>query len=172
MGKVNGRDADFSHLDNNGRAKMVNVSHKDSGKRVAAARGYVQMDENTLNAVISGGIKKGDVLSIAQTAGIMGAKKTAALIPLCHPLFLSGVEMDFKINRGKSRVEIEAHVFNTGQTGVEMEALTAVAVAGLTIYDMCKALDKNMLIGDIRLTEKSGGKSGVFRREGEEKWQK
>jgi len=162
----------LTHLDSKGRAKMVDVSTKADTERLGVARGWVQMQRTTLNMVMNKTAKKGDVLSIAQTAGIMGAKRTWELIPLCHPLMLTEIGMDFRIDEELCRVEIEAFVRTTGKTGVEIEALTAVSVAALTIYDMCKAVDRAMVIGDIRLVHKSGGKSGVFAREGEEAWGK
>lgn len=163
---------DLTHLDENGRAKMVDVGVKPATFRRAVARGWVEMAPETLRRLQAGEMKKGDVLPVAQVAGIMGAKRTPDLIPMCHPLLLTSVEMGFRIDQEKNRVEIEATAALTGQTGVEMEALTAVSVAALTIYDMCKAIDKAMVIGDIRLVSKSGGKSGEFIREGEQQWQK
>lgn len=162
----------LTHVDDKGRAKMVDVSAKDNTKRTAVARGWIEMGSQTLDTIVRGGIKKGDVLGVAQVAGIMAAKRTSELIPMCHPLLITGVEMDFNLDSERQRVNIEAKVSNTGQTGVEMEALTAVSVAALTIYDMCKAIDRSMVIGDVRLVKKSGGKSGTFVRGGEEKWQK
>jgi len=162
---------DLTHLDENGRAKMVDVGVKPSTARRAVARGWVEMAPDTLRRLEVGELKKGDVLPVAQVAGIMGAKRTPDLIPMCHPLLLTSVEMNFRIDNEKNRVEIEATTALIGQTGVEMEALTAVSVAALTIYDMCKAIDKAMVIGDIRLVSKSGGKSGEFIREGEIQWQ-
>ena len=161
---------DLSHIDKNGRPRMVDVSEKEETNRVAIARGWVEMAPETLQTIHEGGIKKGDVLSVAQVAGILAAKKTPDLIPMCHPLMITGIEMDFHFGFERNRLEIEATVKNLGQTGVEIEALTAVSVAALTVYDMCKAIDRAMVIGDIRLVEKSGGKSGRFTREGEEKW--
>lgn len=163
---------ELTHLDKKGRAKMVDVSAKADTERLGIARGWIQMQKTTLDMITNKTAKKGDVLAIAQTAGIMGAKRTWELIPLCHPLMLTEIGMDFKIDEELCRVEIEASVRTTGKTGVEIEALTAVSVAALTIYDMCKAVDRAMLIGDIRLVHKSGGKSGVFAREGEKTWEK
>lgn len=163
--------ADFTHFDSEGRARMVDVGDKPETKREAVARGRVYMKPETLELIKSGGIAKGDVLGVAQVAGIMGAKRTPELIPMCHPLFLSGIELSFRMEPERSAVEIEARVRCQGKTGVEMEALTAVSVAALTIYDMCKAVDKGMVIGEIRLIEKTGGKSGTYRREGEERWE-
>lgn len=157
----------LTHLNEQGRGKMVDVSHKGDTTRVAVARGEILMKPKTLSFIKEGGIAKGDVLAVAQVAGIMGAKRTPDLIPMCHPLLLTGIDMSFFINEAESLVEIEAIVKLTGKTGVEMEALTAVSVAALTIYDMCKAVDKEMVIQNIRLAVKSGGKSGDFIREGE-----
>lgn len=148
---------DFTHFNENGRARMVDVSEKNETKRVAVARGYIQMAEETIQTVTAGKIKKGDVLSVAQVGGICGAKKTWDLIPMCHNILLTGADINFEIE--KDRIWIEAAVKTTGKTGVEMEALTAVSVAALTIYDMCKAIDKHMIIGDIKLISKTGGKS-------------
>lgn len=152
----------LTHFDENGRARMVDVSDKGDTVREAVARGWVSMRRETLNLVAEGKMAKGDVLAVAQVAGIMASKHTANLIPMCHPLQLTGVGISFQLDQENNRVEIEAKVKTTGKTGVEMEALTAVSVAGLTIYDMCKAADKEMVIGDICLIEKIGGKSGHF----------
>jgi len=141
---------------------MVDVSEKSETERSATAKGAVVMSAETLRLIKSGGVKKGDVLSVAQLAGIMGAKRTPDLIPLCHPLSLSSVTVELSLNEAKSAVEITATCKLKGRTGVEMEALTAVSVAALTVYDMVKAADKSMRITDIRLTHKSGGKSGTF----------
>jgi cyclic pyranopterin phosphate synthase len=154
----------LTHFDDEGRALMVDVSGKAQTLRRAVALGEVQMRPATLTRILDHSIEKGDVLGIARTAGIMAAKQTPHLIPLCHPLPLAGVSLVFRPHPSEGRVEIEATVKVTGVTGVEMEALTAVAVAGLTIYDMCKAIDKGMTIGAIRLLTKEGGKSGSFRR--------
>ncbi len=154
--------ADFTHLDAKGRASMVDVSDKPESRRVAVARGSVIMAPETLAKIREGGVEKGDVLSVARLAGIMGAKRTSELIPLCHPLALTSIEVDLSLAAERDAVDITATCKVQGQTGVEMEALTAVAVAGLTIYDMCKAVDRGMRIVDIRLTHKSGGKSGVY----------
>lgn len=164
--------ADFTHFNSEGRARMVEVGEKAITTREARARGTVFMKPETLELIKSGGIAKGDVLGVAQVAGIMAAKRTSELIPMCHPLFISGIDLDFQYDRERSAVEIEARVRCQGKTGVEMEALTAVSVAALTMYDMCKAVDRGMIIGDIRLVEKSGGKSGTYLREGEEQWEK
>ncbi|MCC6175003.1 MAG: cyclic pyranopterin monophosphate synthase MoaC [Chloroflexi bacterium] len=156
--------SDLTHLDASGRAHMVDVSAKDETARVATARGRVLMRPETLNLVRTGGMKKGDVLGIAQVAGVMGAKKTSDIIPLCHPLPITGVDLSFELDDDASAVEITASARVVGKTGVEMEALTAVATAALTIYDMCKAVDKGMVIDRIRLVHKVGGKSGEYRR--------
>lgn len=152
----------FTHFNEQGRAQMVEVTDKEDTVRVAVARGMIQMKPSTIDAIQGNGIKKGDVLSVAQVAGIMGAKRTSDLVPMCHPLMLTGVDIKFDVQI--DRVLIEAVVKTTGKTGVEMEALTAVSVAGLTIYDMCKAIDKDMVIGEVKLMEKTGGKSGHYKR--------
>ena len=154
--------SDFTHFTDDGRPQMVNVGEKDETRRMAVAGGRVNMSQDTLNTVKSGGLKKGDVLSVAQLAGIMGAKQTAHLIPLCHPLALSHVDVQLTLNEPDCAIDIRAECCLDGKTGVEMEALTAVSVAALTVYDMCKAVDKAMVIRDIRLLHKSGGKSGTF----------
>ena len=151
---------EFTHFNENGRAHMVNVSEKDDTKRVAIARGSIRMKKETIDLVKEGLIKKGDVLSVAQIGGIMGAKKTSDLIPMCHNIFISGA--DIKFNILEDEIEIEATVSTIGKTGVEMEALSAVSMAALTIYDMCKAVDKDMVIENIRLMKKTGGKSGEY----------
>ena len=153
---------EFTHFNEAGRSKMVDVSDKKSTERVAIAKGAITMKKETLQKVIAGQMKKGDVLGVAQIAGIMGVKRTADLIPMCHNIFISGSDIDFEIDEANSRILIEATVKNTGQTGVEMEALTAVSVAALTVYDMCKAVDKEMTIEAIYLAKKTGGKSGEF----------
>ena len=155
---------DFTHFNENGRAKMVDVSEKSETSRTAVAAGRVRMNRETFELVKSGGMKKGDVLGAAQIAGIMAAKRTPDLIPMCHTLLLSGVDMTFDLNDADCTVEITATVHCQGVTGVEMEALTAVSVAALTVYDMCKAVQKDMEITDIRLLSKSGGKSGDYHR--------
>ena len=160
----------LTHLNAQGRARMVDVSAKQPTMRMAVARGWVQMRETTLRLIENKEIKKGDVLAVAQVAAIMAAKRTPDIIPMCHQLLLSGVELDFRLDFEKCRVEIEASARTSGQTGVEIEALTAVAIAGLTIFDMCKSADRSMIIGDVRLIMKSGGKSGIFTRDGEEEW--
>ncbi|MBK7895045.1 MAG: cyclic pyranopterin monophosphate synthase MoaC [Anaerolineaceae bacterium] len=150
----------LTHLDEAGRARMVDVGDKDDTVRVAVARGSVQMQPQTLALIMEGNLKKGDVLTVAQLAGIMAAKRTSDLIPMCHPLMLNHVAVTCTPNPTASRIDIEASVRLTGKTGVEMEALTAVSIAALTIYDMAKAVDRGMVIGDVRVVEKSGGKSG------------
>lgn len=154
--------AQLSHLDEQGRARMVDVSTKEVTSRIAVARATVHMREETLALILDEKIEKGDVLSVARVAGIMAAKKTSELIPMCHPLNITSVEIDLTPQRNPARVDIEAVVRVSAKTGVEMEAMTAVSVAGLTIYDMCKAVDREMSIGVIRLVKKSGGKSGTF----------
>jgi cyclic pyranopterin phosphate synthase len=157
--------ADFTHIDADGNAVMVDVSDKADTERTATARGSVYMQAETLRKIMQGGVKKGDVLSVAQLAGIMGAKKTPDLIPLCHPLALTSVKVNLVCDPERNAVDIEATCKLKGQTGVEMEALSAVSVAALTVYDMCKAVDRGMRISDIRLTHKAGGKSGTFEAE-------
>ena len=152
----------LSHLDEQGRAKMVDVSDKDTTSRAAVARGTIHMRAKTLELILDDKIEKGDVFAVARVAGIMAAKKTSELIPMCHPLNITSVEIDLMPGDNPARVDIEASVRVSGKTGVEMEAMTAVSVAGLTIYDMCKAVDREMSIGEIRLVKKSGGKSGTF----------
>lgn len=154
--------AKLTHLDSEGRARMVDVSAKDVTMRVAVARGIVFMRPETLGLILEKKVEKGDVFSVARVAGIMAAKKTPELIPMCHPLNLTSVEIFLAPEQNPARVEIEAIVKVSGKTGVEMEAMTAVSVCGLTIYDMCKAVDREMSIGEIRLVKKSGGKSGTF----------
>ena len=152
----------FTHLDEEGRAVMVDVADKAETERRAVAKGRVFMAPETLALIREGAVKKGDVLSVARLAGIMGAKRTPDLIPLCHPLALTSVKVDLELDDAASAVEITASCGLKGRTGVEMEALTAVAVAALTVYDMCKARDRAMRIGDLRLVHKSGGKSGTY----------
>jgi cyclic pyranopterin monophosphate synthase len=154
--------ARLTHFDKEGKAAMVDVGAKPETERVAVARGRVTMKPETLALVKAGEMGKGDVLGVARLAGIMAAKRTSELIPLCHPLALSSVAVDLALDEAGSAVEIEAKVKLTGRTGVEMEALTAVSVAALTVYDMCKAVDRAMTISDIRLVHKSGGKSGTY----------
>ncbi len=150
----------LTHLDETGRASMVDVGSKPVTDREAVAQGYVSMQPETLRLVEEGLMKKGDVFTIAQLAGIMGAKRTSDLIPLCHPLPLNQVKVDLELEKPQSRVKITASARTSAKTGVEMEALTAVSVAALTVYDMCKGVDRGMTIGDIRLVRKSGGQSG------------
>ena len=156
--------AGFTHFDKEGKARMVDVSDKAETERVATAKGSVIMQPATLALIKEGGVKKGDVLSVARLAGIMGAKRTPDLIPLCHPLALTSVQVDLTLDEARNAVDITATCKLVGKTGVEMEALTAVSVAALTVYDMCKAVDKGMQIVNIRLLHKSGGKSGTFER--------
>jgi cyclic pyranopterin phosphate synthase len=150
----------LSHINEKGYARMVDVSEKEDTVRIARAQAVVCMQPDTLLMIREGAIKKGDVLAVAQVAGIMGAKQTSQIIPMCHPLPLSGVDLDFRLDETRASIVIKSLVKTTGKTGVEMEALTAVSIAALTIYDMCKAVDRWMEITDIRLLEKSGGKSG------------
>jgi cyclic pyranopterin phosphate synthase len=156
--------AEFSHVDGEGRIQMVDVTEKGASRRRAVARGQIVMKPETLAQILSGRTKKGNVLETARIAGIMAAKKTADLIPLCHPLSLTHVQIDFFPDQTAGAIDIEAAAQVLGSTGVEMEALTAVAVAALTVYDMCKAVDREMVLSDIRLMEKTGGKSGAFQR--------
>lgn len=154
--------AKLTHIDEAGRSRMVDVSAKPESAREAVARGRVIMQSSTLELIEAGRVEKGNVFEVARVAGIMAAKATSALIPMCHPLGITSVEISFKPDKKKCSVEIESRVKVLGKTGVEMEALTAVAVSALTIYDMCKAADKGMTITDIRLMRKSGGKSGLY----------
>lgn len=150
----------LTHLDHQGKAQMVDISSKATTEREARAEGRIYMQRATLELISSGGHNKGDVLAVARIAGIQAAKKCADLIPLCHPLMLTGIKVDLETDMDNSAVLVRASCKLAGRTGVEMEALTAVSVAALTVYDMCKAVDKTMTIGDIRLLEKTGGKSG------------
>lgn len=152
----------LTHINDNGKASMVSVTDKKSTHRTAIARGFINMASNTIELIESGGAKKGDVMCTARLAGIMAAKKTHELIPLCHPLALTSISVDFKLHKEKNSIEVTAKCGLRAQTGVEMEALTAVSVATLTIYDMCKAVDRDMQISDIRLISKTGGQSGDF----------
>ncbi|HCB48242.1 MAG: molybdenum cofactor biosynthesis protein MoaC [Anaerolineae bacterium SG8_19] len=152
----------LTHIDESGQAKMVDVGQKPDTERVAVASGSVVMRPETLQLIIEGNVKKGDVLTVAQMAGVMAAKRTSELIPLCHPLLINHVSVTCTPNPAESRIDIKASVRLTGKTGVEMEALTAVTVAGLTIYDMVKAVDRSMRLTDIRLLAKSGGRSGEY----------
>lgn len=154
---------EFTHFNEKGRARMVDVSDKDITARVAEAKGSIAMRPETVLLIRTGGIKKGDVLSVAQVAGIMAAKKTSDLIPMCHPIMTTGIDIDFTVK--DDRIDVVAKVKTMERTGVEMEALTAVSTACLTIYDMCKAVDRGMRIENIRLTYKSGGKSGEYKGE-------
>jgi cyclic pyranopterin phosphate synthase len=160
--------AELTHLDERGQARMVDVAEKPETHRVAVARGRVSLRPETLQLVREGRAAKGDVLTVARVAGIMAAKRTAELIPLCHPLPLTKVEVDVRTNEQDTCLEIEARVETVSRTGVEMEALTAVAVAALTVYDMLKAVDRGMTIDRIQLIEKAGGRSGTWRREDDE----
>jgi cyclic pyranopterin phosphate synthase len=153
---------EFTHIDKNGRVRMVDVSNKKPTLRVAVAQGIVSMNEETLEKILSQSAKKGNVLETARIAGIMAAKKTWELIPMCHPLNIDHIAIDFFPDTAENSIRIQATVRAMDQTGVEMEALTAVSVAGLTLYDMCKSYDRAMTISDICLLEKSGGKSGLF----------
>ncbi len=155
----------LTHIDEKGRPRMVNVGEKADTHRTAVARGSIYMKPETLQRIREGGIAKGDVLSVAQTAGILAAKNTAYAIPMCHNIFITGVEMDFLLDEEHSAIHIEASASTIGKTGIEMESLHAVSVAALTIYDMCKAIDRGMQISNIRLSSKSGGKSGDYREE-------
>ena len=157
--------SEFTHIDKDGNAIMVDVSDKSQTERIAKAKGSVVMQPKTLAMIMNGSLKKGDVLGVAQLAGIMGAKQTPNLIPLCHPLALTSVKVELICNPDTNAVDITATCKLKGRTGVEMEALSAVSIAALTIYDMCKAVDKGMHLTDIRLVHKSGGKSGVFKAE-------
>lgn len=152
----------LTHFDKKGRAKMVDVSNKEETLREAVVRGSIFMKPATYKKIMTGKIAKGDVLSVARVAGIMGAKRTSEIIPMCHPLNLSHVEVNFFPYEKESRIDIEAKVRIKARTGVEMEGLVAVALAGLTIYDMCKAIDRGMVISDIHLVKKTGGKSGTY----------
>lgn len=158
---------ELTHIDEHGRARMVDVGAKQETERVAIARGEVRMRPETLALIQTGGVAKGDVIGVARVAGIMAAKRTGDIIPLCHPLPITSASVDFAFDVEASRVLIEARVATVGKTGVEMEALTAVSVAALTIYDMAKAADKGMEIGAVRLVKKTGGKSGTYLRPGE-----
>lgn len=154
--------SELTHLDEKGRARMVDVSTKPPTKREARATATILMKPQTLSLIKSGGVKKGDVFQVARIAGIMAAKKTPDLIPLCHPINITSVTVDFSVDEQRSAIVIDAVATTVGQTGVEMEALTAASVAALTIYDMCKAVDREMEIKEIMLLEKRGGKSGEF----------
>ena len=156
--------SDFTHFNDQGRAKMVDVGEKNITRRTATAMARVLVNENTFALIESGGMKKGDVLTVAQIAGVMGAKHTPDLIPMCHPILMDGIDLKLSLCRERLSVEIRATVSCDGRTGVEMEALTAVSTAALTVYDMCKAVQKDMVISDICLLEKTGGVHGDFHR--------
>ena len=156
---------DFTHFNEKGKAYMVDVGDKDNTNRVAIATAKVLVNKNTFDLIKTGGMKKGDVLTVAQVAGIMGAKKTSNIIPMCHPININGIDMDIKLNEEDTSVDIKAQVKCSGKTGVEMESLTACAISALTVYDMCKAVQRDIIITDIKLTHKSGGVSGDFNRE-------
>lgn len=157
--------ADFTHFNDQGRAKMVDVGEKPISQRTAVAAGRVLVNEHTFALIQSGGVKKGDVLTVAQIAGVMGAKHTPDIIPMCHPILVDGINLELHLDEQRKSVEIRASVSCDGRTGVEMEALTAVATAALTVYDMCKAVQRDMVIADIRLVEKTGGVHGNYHRE-------
>ena len=156
--------ADFTHFNDEGRAKMVDVGEKPVTVRTAVAAARVLVNEETFRLIKTGGMKKGDVLTVAQVAGVMGAKRTPELIPMCHPILIDGINLSLHLDEARRSVEIEATVSCAGRTGVEMEALTAVSTAALTVYDMCKAVQKDMVISDIRLVRKSGGVHGDYER--------
>ncbi len=158
-------DLDLTHLNDEGRARMVDISPKEDTDRTAVAQGYIQMLPETLQTIKTGGIKKGDVLGVAQVAGIMGAKQTSSIVPMCHPMMLTSADISFELDEVNSRVYVRAIAKTSGKTGVEMEAIMAVSTALITIYDMCKAIDRWMVISDIKLMEKLGGKSGHVIRE-------
>ena len=165
---------EFTHFNESGRARMVDIGAKSSTERVARAQAIIQMEPETLEKIQQGKIAKGDVFAVAQVAGVMGAKRTPDLIPMCHPILLSNVDIAFQENsdrdrQGRCSITIIATAKTTGQTGVEMEALTAATVAALTVYDMCKAVDRGMSVHEVCLLEKSGGKSGFYSREGKNK---
>ncbi|AJG98747.1 MULTISPECIES: cyclic pyranopterin monophosphate synthase MoaC [Clostridium] len=157
---------ELTHINEEGRARMVDVSEKLDTVREAVAIGTVSMKRETIERIKEGTISKGDVLSVAQVGGIMGAKNTPQIIPMCHPIMISGCDISFRIDVENNKIEITATTKTVGKTGIEMEALTAVSTAALTIYDMCKAIDREMVINNIMLVKKSGGKSGVFERKG------
>ena len=158
---------DFTHFNDQGRAKMVDVGEKPVSVRTAVAAGRVLVNPQTFSLIQSGGMKKGDVLTVAQIAGVMGAKRTPDLIPMCHPILIDGINLALHLDEERCSVEIEAMVSCAGRTGVEMEALTAVSTAALTVYDMCKAVQKDMVIADIRLLQKTGGTHGDYERKSE-----
>ena len=156
---------DFTHFNDQGRAKMVDVGEKPVSQRTAVAAGRVLVNEHTFALIQSGGMKKGDVLTVAQIAGVMGAKRTPDIIPMCHPILMDAINLELHLDEARLSVEIQATVSCDGRTGVEMEALTAVSTAALTVYDMCKAVQKDMVITDIRLVRKTGGVHGDYHRE-------
>ena len=158
---------DFTHFNEQGRAKMVDVGEKPVTVRTAVAAARVLVNEHTFELIRSGGMKKGDVLTVAQVAGVMGAKRTPDLIPMCHPILIDGINLELSLDEARHSVEIRATVSCDGRTGVEMEALTAVSTAALTVYDMCKAVQKDMVISDIRLVSKTGGVHGDYERKEE-----
>ena len=157
--------SDFTHFNEQGRAKMVDVGEKPVTTRTAVAAARVLVNSQTFELIRTGGMKKGDVLTVAQIAGVMGAKRTPDLIPMCHPILIDGINLELHLDEGRQSVEIQATVSCDGRTGVEMEALTAVSTAALTVYDMCKAVQKDMVITDIRLVSKNGGVHGDYKRE-------
>ncbi|NRY62928.1 cyclic pyranopterin monophosphate synthase MoaC [Clostridium beijerinckii] len=157
---------ELTHINEEGRARMVDVSEKIDTVREAVAIGTVSMKRETIERIKEGTISKGDVLSVAQVGGIMGAKNTSQIIPMCHPIMISGCDISFRIDVENNKIEITATTKTVGKTGIEMEALTAVSTAALTIYDMCKSIDREMVINNIMLVKKSGGKSGIFERKG------
>jgi len=159
---------DFTHFNEQGRAKMVDVGEKPVSVRTTVAAGRVLVSRETFALIRSGGMKKGDVLTVAQIAGVMGAKRTPDLIPMCHPILIDGINLELYLDEARCSVEIEATVSCAGRTGVEMEALTAVSTAALTVYDMCKAVQKDMVISDIRLLNKTGGVHGDYERKSEQ----
>ena len=159
--------SDLTHFDDNGNPKMVDVSNKQSTKRIAQASGFVKMKPSTLETILNKNISKGDVLQIARLAGIMASKKTSSIIPLCHPIMIDSISVDLKPYLKNSKIEITSNITCSGVTGVEMEALTAVSAAALTIYDMCKSIDRSIEILEIKLIKKSGGKSGEWIRPSE-----
>ena len=159
--------SDFTHFNEQGRAKMVDVGEKPLSQRVAVAGARVLVNENTFSLIKNGGMKKGDVLTVAQIAGVMGAKRTPDIIPMCHPIMMDGINLELSLDENRLSVEIKAEVRCGGRTGVEMEALSAVSIAALTVYDMCKAVQKDMVISDIRLISKTGGVHGDYYREEE-----
>lgn len=156
---------ELTHINEEGRAKMIDVSEKGDTVREAVAIGSISMKRETIERIKEGTISKGDVLAVAQVGGIMGAKNTSQIIPMCHPIMISGCDISFRIDFENNKIEITATTKTVGKTGIEMEALTAVSTAALTIYDMCKSIDREMIINNIMLVKKSGGKSGIFERE-------